>query len=71
MISRQSVWLVKGYLFNQLNYVRMNQLKAKVGDTELNAREYLGGKEEVFTYLFRQINKEWRIISHSGCSQTN
>jgi hypothetical protein len=43
--------------------------KAKTGDVEFDVREYIDGREEMFTYLFRQINHEWRIISHSSWSQ--
>ena len=42
---------------------------AKVGDVELDVREYINGREEMFTYLFRQISQEWRMISHSSWDQ--
>lgn len=43
--------------------------KAKAGDVEFDVREYFNGREEMFTYLLRQINQKWRIISHNSLSQ--
>jgi hypothetical protein len=43
--------------------------KAKAGDVELEVRESVEGREEMFTYLFREIDGEWRIISHAGWNQ--
>jgi len=42
---------------------------AQAGDVELDVKEYIDGREEIFTYLLRQINQEWKIISHSGWDQ--
>jgi len=43
--------------------------RAKAGDVEFDVKEYIDGREEIFTYLLRQINQEWRIISHSSWNQ--
>ena len=43
--------------------------KAKAGDVELDVKEFLEGKEQMFTYLLRKFDKEWRIISHTGWNQ--
>lgn len=43
--------------------------KARAGDIEFDVKEYFDDREEMFTYLFRQINQEWRIISHTSWSQ--
>jgi len=37
--------------------------KAKAGDVELEVKESVEAQEDIFTYLFRKINGEWRIIS--------
>lgn len=39
--------------------------KAEAGDAEFDVKEFFEGKDEKFTYLLRQIGKEWRIISHT------
>lgn len=43
--------------------------KAKAGDVEFHVKEFLEGKDEMFTYLLRQMGKKWRIISHTGWNQ--
>jgi hypothetical protein len=43
--------------------------RAEVGDVELEVRESIEGQEEMFTYLLRRIDREWRIISHAGWNQ--
>ncbi|MCE5312368.1 MAG: hypothetical protein LLF86_04365 [Nitrospiraceae bacterium] len=40
--------------------------KAKIGDVEFYVREYINGRKWRYVYLLRQINNEWRIISHNN-----
>jgi hypothetical protein len=39
--------------------------RAKAGDVELEVKESVEAQEDTFTYLFRQIHGEWRIISRA------
>jgi hypothetical protein len=43
--------------------------KAEAGDVELEVRECIEGKDQMFTYLFRKVDGGWRIISHGAWDQ--
>ena len=40
--------------------------KSNVGDIEFHVREIMNGKEFMYSYWLRKIDKKWKIYSHSS-----
>jgi hypothetical protein len=39
---------------------------AELGDVELQVRETIDGKEQIFFYNLRRVRGSWKIIAHSA-----
>ena len=39
---------------------------AKVGDVQLDVRDRIAGRDQMFSYNFREIDGRWKLISHSA-----
>ena len=39
---------------------------AKLGDVQLDVRERVAGRDQMFSYNFRKIDGRWKLISHSA-----
>lgn len=39
---------------------------AKIGDVNLDVAEIVDGEHQMYSYLFRKVSMEWKIISYSA-----
>jgi hypothetical protein len=62
--------IVKRIVFGKKEVERWNSLgimpQAKLGDVELQVKEWIGGTERMFSYYLRNIHGKWKIFSHSA-----
>lgn len=62
--------VTKKTVYGQLEAEEWNRLgiipPAEVGDVDIDVKEISGGKSQMYSYLLRRVDGEWKIIAYSA-----